>query len=311
MGMKLITNQIKTGSPSSFEDFVQKYRDEHQVKTASVKVAEEKDEAESSGQLKVEPLHQEGESTTMPKAGPSAKKDDGEKSAASVSKDENDKEGPDSGQPKAEGSEKLTNNVKFDPNDSSDEEKGIDASAGTETKVAASKCDECGKGCDECSCEDCKCAGCTSHTKTAALEDLPQEVQDKIKGKSSDDSGEEKDDKKDEDDKEEKEAKVEEDDKEEKEAKVEEDDKEEKEASKAPQFFKVASIDDNQKAILTIRMAHNLIGTLGKERTKEYISAMLGDVKFANLDSKNKSFLTEYWRQLFGDDYVADMVADK
>lgn len=34
-------------------------------------------------------------------------------------------------------------------------------------------------------------------------------------------------------------------------------------------------------------------------------------VKIANLDAKNKKFLTDYWRQIFGDDYVNALVADK
>jgi len=228
--MYLSTNKISTGKPGRFEDFIKNFK-AAQVKTASVKVAEEQEEAESSGQLKVEPLHQTGESTTMPKAGPSAKKDDGEKAAAADTDPE--KEGEDSGQPKAEGSEKFTN----DPKVPTKEEKGGATKA--KTKVAEAKCEKCGEECGKCSCEDCKCAACTAQTKTAALEDLPQEVQDKIKGKKTDDSDEG-------------------------------DEKEEKEASKAPQF-----------------------------------------VKWANLDSKNKSFLTTYWRQLFGDDYVNALVADK
>lgn len=204
--MQLITNRIHTGSPGRFEDFIKKFREENQVKTASskeeVKVAAEQEEADSSGQLDVEPLHQEGESTTMPKAGPSAKKDDGEKAAAADTDPE--KEGKDSGQPKAEGSEKFTN----DPKVPSKEEKG----GGTKEEV--------------------KEAG-----------NLPEALEEhKFKKKDEGDEEEEKEDK----------------------------DKEEKEAEKKPQF-----------------------------------------VKWANLDSKNKAFLTKYWKQLFGDDYVNALVADK
>jgi len=248
--MQLITNKISTGKPGRFEDFIKKFKAD-QIKTASVKVAAEQEEAESSGQLKVEPLHQTGESTTMPKAGPSAKKDDGEKAATADTDPE--KDGKDSGQCKAEGSEKFTNNVKFDPNDSSDEEKGIDASADTTTKVAGETCDGCQCPIDKCECKDCtaKKDEDEEEVKEAGAEHL-KDFQFKAKG----------------DKDEEKEAKEE--DKEEKEAKVEKEDKEEKEASKATQF-----------------------------------------VKWANLDSKNKSFLTTYWRQLFGDDYVGALVADK
>ena len=220
--MQLITNKISTGKAGRFEDFIKNFK-ASQVKTASVKVAEEKDEADSSGQLDVEPLHQEGESTTMPKAGPSAKKDDGAK-AKSAKKDDG-KEGKDSGQPKAEGSEKLTN----DPKAPEKKEKG------GSSKVKAKVSKKCDCGCDPCECDE--------KIKKAALEDLPQEVQDKIKGKKSDPEDKKEDDK---------------------------EDKEEKESSSSPRF-----------------------------------------VKWANLDSKNKAFLTKYWRQLFGDDYVNALVADK
>jgi len=219
--MQLITNKISTGKAVRFEDFVKNFR-AAQVKTASVKVAEEQEEADSSGQLDVEPLHQKGESTTMPKAGPSAKKDDGEKAAA-VDTD-TEKEGKDSGQPKAEGSEKFTN----DPKVPSKEEKG--GSATTKIKVAG-KCEKCGKLVDECKCDIDKEAG--------KLPDALKEHQFKAKG---DDEVEVEDDEK----------------------------KKEKKASKVLQF-----------------------------------------VKWANLDSKNKSFLTTYWKQLFGDEYVNALVADK
>lgn len=190
--MKFITDRISTGKARSFNDFVEDYKNKHQIKTASVKTAEQ-DEADSSGQLDVEPLHQEGESTTMPKAGPSAKKDDGEKSAATT---DPDAKGKDSGQPKAEWS-------------------------GKGNGPGEGKGDGNGDGSGECVNKD-----------------------------------------------DDKEVKV--DDKEEKEAKVEEDDIEEKKAAAKTIFL-----------------------------------------KFANLDSKNRSFLVEYWRQEFGDDYVDAMVSEK
>jgi len=141
--MKFVTNKISTGKGKSLNDIMNdiiKGRDE-KIKTASteenVKTAEA-DEAESSGQLDVEPLHQTGESTTMPKNGPSAKKDDGTK--AVKAKTDTEEEGKDSGQPKAEGSEKFTN----DPEEPSKEEKG--GASEKETKEAGEKgmC-ECGK----------------------------------------------------------------------------------------------------------------------------------------------------------------------
>ena len=261
--MKLYTNKISTGKAKRFEDFVADFRRKNQVKTASVKTAGH-DEADSSGQLDVEPLHQEGESTTMPKAGPSAKKDDGEKSA--VATKEPDAEGPDSGQSKAEGSEKFTN----DPEAPSKEEKG--GSIDGKVKVA----EECSCGKEDCdgSCT-CSCKSCTA-TRHEAVKIAGEKgmcdcgkpnfiCKGKCKGDdSSDDSDCEPKAKDDEEkEKEEKEAKVDEDKDEEKEAKVEEKDKEEKKSAKKVKF-----------------------------------------VKIANLDEKNKSFLKDYWRQLFGDDYV-------
>jgi len=66
-----------------------------------------------------------------------AKKDDGEKAATADTDPE--KEGEDSGQPKAEGSEKFTN----DPKVPAKEEKG--GSTVEKVKVAESKCEKCGE----------------------------------------------------------------------------------------------------------------------------------------------------------------------
>ena len=243
--MQLITNKISTGKPGRFEDFIKNFK-ASQVKTASVKTAEEQGEAESSGQLKVEPLHQTGESTTMPKNGPSAKKDDGEKAAAADTGPE--KEGEDSGQPKAEGSEKFTN----DPEVSSKEEKG--GSTEVSTKVARNRDGtgpngdgpRTGRGCGPCKDKDEEDDDDKKDVKEAgSLPDALKKHQFKAKGEKSDCDGDN-------------------------DGSTEEDCKEEKEASNAPKF-----------------------------------------VKWANLDSKNKSFITTYWRQLFGDDYVNALVADK
>jgi len=111
--MQLITNRISTGKTKTFEDFVNDFKASKAVKTASVKEVvktAEQDEADSSGQLDVEPLHQTGESTTMPKAGPSAKKE-GESEGSESPKAAKEKDEADSsGQPEAEG--KLTNDPK-------------------------------------------------------------------------------------------------------------------------------------------------------------------------------------------------------
>lgn len=111
--MKFITNKISVGKAKSFNDIIKEYQQKTMVKTA------EADEAESSGQLDVEPLHQTGESTTLPKNGPSGKKDDTKGTSKSTTNP--DEEGKDSGQPKAEGSEKFTNDPKVEKEESSKE----------------------------------------------------------------------------------------------------------------------------------------------------------------------------------------------
>jgi len=203
--MKLITNRISTGKPKRFEDFVAGVTKKEQIKTASVKVAEEKEEADSSGQLDVEPLHQEGESTTMPKNGPSAKKKSEEGvSTGKVAEEKN--EADSSGQPEWEG-KKENNNDPEEPT-----EKGGSSEKKTKEAGIKGNCAECGKPNFLCKCEKGECA-----------------------------EGEDKEEK-----------------------------EEDKEASSKVEF-----------------------------------------VKIANLDDKNKSFLKEYWRQLFGDDYVNALIADK
>ncbi len=298
--MKLITNRISTGKPKDFNDFVADFR-RNQIKTASVKTAEQ-EEADSSGQLDVEPLHQEGESTTMPKAGPSAKKDDGEKSAAATK--EPDQEGEDSGQPKAEGSEKLTNNVKFDPNDSSDEEKGItDAGAKAATKVA-SHCPDCEKSEDKCTCE-CKSCSAAKAVAVKTAGELPEALKEhQFKAKDGDDD---KDADKDAD----------------KEAKKDEDKEETKEAShkcedceKDPCTCPKEAAAKCEKCECEPCECEKTAATKCKKCecdpcTCKEASKKVEFVKVANLDEKNKGFLREYWRQLFGDDYVSAIIADK
>ena len=248
--MQLITNRIHTGKPGRFEDFVRKYRDEHQVKTASVdekiKVAAEQEEADSSGQLDVEPLHQEGESTEMPKKGPSAKKEGNEGDKSATSDTDSEKEGKDSGQPKAEGSEKFTN----DPKVPSKEEKG--GSSNKETKKAE---------------------------LTPAQEKLPEALKEKIEksqGGTDDKDTDDKDtDDKDTDDKDTdvKEAKVEEkeidEDEEEKEAKTDKEEKEEKESKQKLQFVKWANLDSKNKAFL-VKYWKQLFGD-------DYANALVAD----------------------------------
>ena len=121
--MQFIQNKIRVGKNKSFEDICQEFltKKNGSVKTASVKVAEA-DEAEGSGQLAVEPLHQTGESTNQDSVAGGKDNEGGDGGKAPAKKA--DEEGKDSGQPKAEGSEKFTNDPK------------VEADANAETKVA-------------------------------------------------------------------------------------------------------------------------------------------------------------------------------
>jgi len=226
--MQFITNRIRTGKAKSFADLVKELSQSKQetVKTASVqepvKVAEEKkekskDEGPSSGQLDVEPLHQTGESTEMPKKGPSAKKDDNSAKAAAT-KINTEEEGKDSGQPKAEGTEKFTN----DPQ--KPDKKDAAGSAKVETKEAKLEmCPECKKPGFACTCK----------------KDKGKETEEGCGGEGEKPCSAE--------------------------AKVEE----------------------------------------KKSETKKQF------VKVANLDGKNKAFLRKFWRQLYGEEYVNALLADK
>jgi hypothetical protein len=140
--MQFISNKICIGKSKSFEDICQEFlaKKNASVKTASVKVAEA-DEAPSSGQLAVEPLHQEGESTNQDSVA-GGKNNEGSKDGGKAPAKKADEEGEDSGQPKAEGSEKFTNDPK------------VEANADASVKVAEAKCEEC--DCDPCSCKEAK-----------------------------------------------------------------------------------------------------------------------------------------------------------
>jgi hypothetical protein len=142
MNMQFIQNRIHTGKSKTFDEMVSNFlkaKEEDSIKTASakaiVKVAEA-EEADSSGQLDVEPLHQVGESTNQD----SINKDDTSK--ATVKKTVEKDEAEDSGQPKAE--KKLENTPK------------VEASTEVETKLAESEDEEVdveAKKDEDCGCE--------------------------------------------------------------------------------------------------------------------------------------------------------------
>jgi len=188
--MQFISNKISVGKTKSFEDICQEFvaKKNASVKTASadaeVKVAEA-DEAEGSGQLEVEPLHQEGESTDQEKVtGGKCSCDGDSKEAGAAPMKESDEEGESSGQPEAEGKEELNNDPYDDPKVKADADAEVKVAEEEETEEAEEECEE-----------------KEASTQEAALEDLPEDVQDKIKGKDSDES-----DDSDKEDKEDKEA---------------------------------------------------------------------------------------------------------
>jgi len=250
--MKFITNKISTGKAKSFEDIVASYAQKRQVKVAStdetVKVAEA-DEADSSGQLDVEPLHQTGESTTMPKNGPSAKKDDSSGSSPKEAKEKD--EADSSGQTEVEG--KLINDPKVDKE--------------AEVKEAGE------------------------------LPEALKEYQFKSKGED-----------KDEDDKEDKD----EDDKEEK----DDDDKEEKTAGKDERGKRdgtgpyKGSLQDKNEDEGKMKQKGEECPCEDKEEEKE-ASSQKKFIRLANLDSKSKSWLSDYWKKIYPADYVDAMLSDK
>ncbi len=280
--MRFVTNRISTGKAKSFEDIIKEYQKSKEVKvassTATVKTAEQ-DEADSSGQLDVEPLHQEGESTTMPKAGPSAKKDDGGKAAEAAADTDPEKEGKDSGQPKAEGSEKFTNN----PEVPSKEEKG--GSSGANAKVARNqdgtgpegKGPRTGRGYGICNSDPGEYEDGEKSTQEKGK--LPKALEEhkftKKEDKDKKDEEKKESEVKDKEDEEKKESEVKDEDEEKKESEVKDEDKKEEE-------------DEEKKEASSVKF-----------------------VKIANLNAKNKGFLREYWTKLYGEDYVSALLADK
>ena len=196
--MQFIQNKISVGKNKSFEDICQEFIEKKNatVKTASteevVKVAEA-DEAEGSGQLEVEPLHQEGESTDQEKVtGGKCSCDGDSKEAGAAPMKASDEEGESSGQPEAEGKDEMNNDPYDDPK--------VKADADADVKVAEKECK-----CEVCECDPCTCKEADTDSeeaegeekeasvKEAALEDLPEAVQDKIKGKDNDDSDDSED----------------------------------------------------------------------------------------------------------------------
>lgn len=156
--MRFYTNRIPTGTGRSFAQLVEDFRGnkEPQVKIASadeaVKTAEEKDEADSSGQLDVEPLHQVGESTPSP-----GKKDESKSEAKA------DTEVKDAVETEAKESETQETEVK---------------EAEAEVAEASDDCD-CGEGC-ECKGGDDDCPNtCGSKACMASTDEQVKEASEK------------------------------------------------------------------------------------------------------------------------------------
>jgi len=135
--MQFISNKISVGKTKSFDEICQEFlaKKNANVKTASTEEAEvkvaEADEAEGSGQLEVEPLHQEGESTNQDSVAGGKSDGDGGKAPTKAS----DEEGESSGQPEAEGKEELNNDPYDDPKVKADADSEIkEAEAVEETE---------------------------------------------------------------------------------------------------------------------------------------------------------------------------------
>ena len=160
-------HQFKKKDAKDTED--KEAEEEVEIKIA----AEEKDEADSSGQLDVEPLHQKGEST--PKIGkPKESGGSAPPAKAAAEKDEADS----SKQPEWEGKKEHNNDPEAGKHREGDGDQKKSEAAEEEIKEA-SKCSCCDKKCKSCkdckSCKSCKAArGCLasdkSETKTAATE---------------------------------------------------------------------------------------------------------------------------------------------
>lgn len=95
MSIKFMNNSIKIGKGKSFADLVKEKVEKQAGSEVEVKTAEA-EEADSSGQLEVEPLHQEGESeepsavTDENKKTETGKKESGKKEAGKKEKDDSD-----------------------------------------------------------------------------------------------------------------------------------------------------------------------------------------------------------------------------
>ena len=69
-------------------------------------------------------------------------------------------------------------------------------------------------------------------------------------------------------------------------------------------FKKVASLDHSEKIKLFASLSAN------KKNPIEYVEAMVG-LKFANLTEEEKAWFKDFWRTMYPEDYVNEMVADR
>lgn len=258
--MKFFTNRIPTGKPKTFAELISEQQASKQQKQASsskvVKTAEAKasepDEAESSGQLDVEPLHQEGESTPSP-----GKKEEGKKEASGVMDTDNENaqgaEGDDSGQPKAE--EKCHNDPEAGKHRDGDGDQKQAKAEGKTKKAEAKEEDE----------EDSK-----SESKEAAGIDNFGDKKAEPFGK-KDDKDEDKDD--------------------------------DKEASKKSETKEAACTCGKEDC--------EECGCKASAEATNKKAAGIKYYKIADLNEKSKSVFKEYWKQLWPDDFVDAVSADK
>ncbi|MFA5759264.1 MAG: hypothetical protein WC942_07920 [Clostridia bacterium] len=165
--MNFFNNRISMGKTKSFDDICKeiiekKNKKEVLANSNNVIKTAESEEEKSSGQLEVEPLHQTGESTYVPAAGASAKKDDSSKASESSTQKSEKEECDSSGQPEWEGKQENNN----DPEKKiAGSEKGPGIPDGTGPGKDSKECpfnkdkddDKKDEKCPKCDKEECEC----------------------------------------------------------------------------------------------------------------------------------------------------------
>jgi hypothetical protein len=77
-----------------------------------------------------------------------------------------------------------------------------------------------------------------------------------------------------------------------------------KSSASKPAFKKIAEMTRTDRIKTFAVLAAN------RHNPREYVEAMVG-IKWANLTDKEKEFLRRFWRTMYPDEYVAEMIADR